>query len=149
MDFISQNVGWVVGWFGYAARTSNGEATWTLQNISTPEVILLGLSVLSETEAYRVGIHQAPTSETASLYHTVDAGTTWTRSFLPADFLNNIFAAQSGNIWTSGYDGTVLHKAGASSTLQLVSAVSRKSHKAAGKFDINLPAHRHAWSGMP
>ncbi len=58
---------------------------------------------------------------------------------LPTDFLNNVFAAQSGNIWTSGYDGTVLHKAGASSTLQLVSAVSRKSHKAAGTFDINLP----------
>ncbi len=68
----------------------------------------------------------------------MDAGT-WTRSFLPTDFLNNVFAAQSGNIWTSGYDGTVLHKAGASSTLQLVSAVSRKSHKTVGTFDINLP----------
>jgi len=33
----------------------------------------------------------------------------------------------------------VLRKTGASSTLQLVSAVSRKSHKAAGTFDINLP----------
>jgi len=139
MDFISQNVGWVVGWYGYAARTSNGGVTWTLQNISTPDEILLGLSALSETEAYAVGIHQAPTSETASLYHTVDAGATWTRSFLPTDFLNNVFAAQSGHIWTSGYDGTVLHKAGASSTLQLVSALSRKSHKTAGAFDIALP----------
>jgi hypothetical protein len=139
MDFISQNVGWVVGWYGYAARTSNGGATWTLQNISTPDEILLGLSVLSETEAYAVGVRQQPTTETASLYHTVDGGTTWTRSFLPADFLNNVFAAPSGNIWTSGFDGTVLFKAGSSSTLQLVSAVSRKSHKAAGTFDINLP----------
>ena len=95
--------------------------------------------MLSETEAYAVGIHQAPTNETASLYHTVDAGTTWTRSFLPADFLNNVFAAQSGNIWSSGYNGAVLHKAGASSTLQLVSAVSRKSHNAAGTFEISLP----------
>lgn len=139
MDFISQNVGWVVGWFGYAARTSNGGATWTLQNISTPDEILLGLSVLSETEAYAVGVRQQPTSESASLYHTVDGGTTWTRSFLPADFLNNVFAAPSGNIWTSGYDGTVLFKAGSSSTLQLVSAVSRKTHRTAGTFDISLP----------
>ena len=139
MDFISQNVGWVVGWYGYAARTSNGGATWTLQNVSTPEEILLGLSVLSETEAYAVGVHQQPTSETASLYHTVDAGTTWTRSFLPADFLNNVFAAPSGNIWTSGFDGTVLHKAGSSSTLQLISAVSRKTQRRAGTFDVNLP----------
>jgi len=42
--------------------------------------------VLSETEAYAVGIHQAPTNETASLYHTVDAGTTWTRSFFRLTF---------------------------------------------------------------
>jgi len=55
IDFISQNVGWVVGWYGYAARTSNGGATWTLQNIATQEEILLGLSVLSETEAYSPG----------------------------------------------------------------------------------------------
>ena len=139
MDFISQNVGWVVGWYGYAARTSNGGATWTLQNISTPDEILLGLSVLSEMEAYAVGVRQQPTSESASLYHTTDGGTTWTRSFLPADFLNNVFATPSGNIWTSGFNGTVLHKAGSSSTLQLVSAASRKSHKTAGTFDIPLP----------
>ncbi len=139
MDFISQKVGWVVGWFGYAAKTSNGGATWTLQNISVPEEILLGLSVLSETEAYAVGVHQQPTSESASLYHTANGGTTWTRSFLPADFLNNVFAAPSGNIWTSGYDGTILHKAGSASTLQLVSAVSRKTHRNAGDFDVSLP----------
>ena len=139
MHFISQNVGWAVGWFGYAARTTDGGASWTLQNISTQEEILLGLDVLSESEAYAVGIHQAPTTETASLYHTVDSGVTWTRSFLPADFLNNVFASNSGNIWTSGYDGTVLHKAGATSTLQLLSAVSRKSHRTSGTFDVNLP----------
>jgi photosystem II stability/assembly factor-like uncharacterized protein len=139
MHFISQNVGWAVGWFGYAARTADGGATWTLQNISTQEEILLGLDVLSESEAYAVGIHQAPTTETASLYHTVDSGVTWTRSFLPADFLNNVFASNSGNIWTSGYDGTVLHKAGATSALQLLSAASRKSHRTSGTFDVNLP----------
>jgi len=33
----------------------------------------------------------------------------------------------------------VLHKAGASSTLQLVSPISRKTHNAAGTFDIDLP----------
>lgn len=139
MDFISTNVGWAVGWYGYAARTADGGVTWKLQNISTDQEILLGLNVLSETEAYAVGIHQAPTSETASLYHTIDGGTTWTREFLPADFLNNVFATASGNIWTSGYDGTVLHKAGTAATLQLVSAVSRRSHRTAGTFDVSLP----------
>ena len=138
-QFINQNVGWAVGWFGYAARTSNGGVTWTLQNISDQGEIILGLHVLSETEAYAVGIHQAPTSETASLFHTVNSGTTWTREFLPADYLNNVFASNSGNIWTSGYDGTVLHKAGTTATLQLLSAVSRKSHRTSGTFDVSLP----------
>ena len=139
IDFASQNVGWAVGWFGYAARTSNGGVNWTLQNISSPEEILLGLRAVSETEAYAVGIHQQPTSETASVFHTVDSGATWTREFLPADYLNNIFASSSGDLWASGYDGTVLHKAGAGSTLQLVSAVSRKTHRTAGIFDVSLP----------
>ena len=59
IDFASQNVGWAVGWFGYAARTSNGGVNWTLQNISSPEEIFLGLRAVSETEAYAVGIHRA------------------------------------------------------------------------------------------
>ena len=139
MDFVSQNVGWAVGWFGYAARTSNGGVNWTLQNISSPEEILLGSRAVSETEAYAVGIHQRRRVRRPVFIHTVDSGTTWTREFLPADFLNNVFASSSGNLWTSGYDGTVLHKAGASSTLQLVSAVSRKTHRTAGTFDVSLP----------
>jgi photosystem II stability/assembly factor-like uncharacterized protein len=138
-QFINQNVGWAVGWFGYAARTTNAGVSWTLQNIADQGEIILGLRVLSETEAYAVGVHQAPTNETASVFHTVDSGTTWTKELLPADFLNNVFVSASGNIWSSGYDGAVLHKGGSSSTLQLVTAVSRKNHKAAGTFDINLP----------
>src|SRR4029079_15018721 len=84
-------------------------------------------------------IHQQPTSETASVFHTVDSGATWTREFLPADYLNNIFASSSGNLWASGYDGKVLHKAGAGSTLPLVSALSRETPRSAGMFDVNLP----------
>ena len=139
MDFISQNVGYVVGWYGYAAKTTDGGATWKLQNISTPQEILLGLSVVSETEAYAIGVNNTPPFETASLYHTVNGGATWTRSFTPVEYLNNVFASQSGDIWTSGYDGTVLKMGGSSSTLQLLSAVSRQNHRAAGTFDISLP----------
>ncbi|MDQ3197831.1 MAG: YCF48-related protein [Verrucomicrobiota bacterium] len=139
MEFASQNVGWAVGWFGYAAKTSNGGATWQLQNVSSADEILLGISVLSETEAYVVGVHTQPTTETASLYHTVNGGTNWTRSFLPADFLNNVFASPTGNIWTSGYAGTVLHMGAGQGMFQLASAVSRQSHRTAGNFDINLP----------
>ncbi len=140
IDFINQNVGWAVGWYGYAARTVDGGLTWTLQNIATQEEIILGLHVLSESEAFAVGIHTAPSSDPASLYHTTDAGATWAKEFLPAEYsLSSVFARPSGNVWTSGYDGTVLHKGGTAGTLQLVSAVSRKTHRTAGTFDVNLP----------
>lgn len=139
MDFVSQNVGWAVGWFGYAARTGDGGVTWQLQNISTADEILLGVSALSESEAYAIGIHKAPTTETASLYHTVNSGGTWTRSFVPADFLNNVYATSTNNIWTSGYAGAVLHMGSGQGSFQLLSTVSRQRHRNAGSFDINLP----------
>ena len=137
MDFINQNVGWVVGWYGYAAHTTNAGVTWQLQNIATQSDVILGLHVLSESEVYAVG---APSGGSPSLYHTMDAGVTWTKSPLPNQYsLSGIFATASGNVWASGYDGAVLHKSGTVGTLQLVSAVSRKTQRRAGTFDVNLP----------
>ena len=145
VDFISANVGWAVGWYGYAVRTADGGVSWQVQNIATTDDIILGLSVLSETEAYAVGIRQAPTSDPASVYHTTNAGATWTKSFVPGvGFLNNIFALSSGNLWTSGYNGAVLHQGGTTGTLQLLSAVSRMNHRSAGAFDVDLPLSGNA-----
>ena len=110
IDFINQNVGWAVGWYGYAAHTTNGGITWQFQNIATINDEILGLHVVSETQVYAVG---APSGGSPSLYHTTDAGATWTKSPLPNQYsLSGIFATASGNIWTSGYDGAVLHKSG-------------------------------------
>jgi photosystem II stability/assembly factor-like uncharacterized protein len=137
IDFINQNVGWAVGWFGYAARTTDGGVTWKLQTIATQDDVILGLHVLSETEAYAVG---APSGGSPSEYHTTNSGATWTRTALPAQYsLSAIFATATGNVWTAGYDGVVLHKNGSGAGLQLTSAVSRKSHRSAGTFDVNLP----------
>jgi photosystem II stability/assembly factor-like uncharacterized protein len=137
MDFINQNVGWVVGWYGYAAHTTNAGVTWQLQTIATINDVILGLYVLSESEVYAVG---APSGGSPSLYHTTDAGATWTKTPLANDYsLSAVFATPTGNVWTSGFDGAVLHKAGTASSFQLLSAVSRKIHRRAGTFDVNLP----------
>jgi photosystem II stability/assembly factor-like uncharacterized protein len=137
VDFINQNVGWAVGWFGYAARTSDGGVHWQLQNIATQNDVILGLHVLSETEAWAVG---APSGGSPSAYHTTNAGVTWTKTPLAAQYsLSAIFGTATGNVWAAGFDGVVLHRAGAGTTLQLLSAVSRKTHGAAGAFDVNLP----------
>jgi photosystem II stability/assembly factor-like uncharacterized protein len=137
LDFVDQNVGWAVGWYGYAAHTTDGGVTWKLQNIATQSDQILGLYVLTTTEVYAVG---APSGGSPSLYHTTDAGATWTKTPLANQYsLSSVFATASANVWTSGYDGAVLHKSGATATLQLLSAVSRKSHRTAGTFDVNLP----------
>ncbi len=137
IDFINQNVGWAVGWFGYAARTTDGGVSWKLQNIATQNDVILGLHVLSETEAWAVG---APSGGSPSSYHTTDAGTTWSKTSLPAQYsLSAIFGTASGNVWAAGFDGVILHKTGNTSALQLLGAASRKTHRNAGTFDINLP----------
>ncbi|MBA3726991.1 MAG: hypothetical protein H0W86_11200, partial [Armatimonadetes bacterium] len=140
MDFVNQNVGWVVGWDGYAARTTNGGISWTILTIDTPDETILGLHAVSETEAYAVGVHRQPSAETAAVFHTTNSGATWTKTFIPAISLSGVFGTPAGNAWVSGYDGAVFHKAGASTgTLQLTSAVSRKTQRNAGTFDVNLP----------
>jgi photosystem II stability/assembly factor-like uncharacterized protein len=107
IDFIDQRVGWAVGWFGYAARTTDGGKTWKLQRIATQNDQILGLHVVSTTEAFAVG---APSGGRPSLYHTVDGGTTWTKNKLPAQYsMSAVFASSTGNVWTAGFAGVVLH----------------------------------------
>lgn len=137
IDFVNTTVGWVVGWYGYAAHTTDGGITWQLQTIATQDDVILGLHVLSVTEAFAVG---APSGGSPSEYHTTDAGATWTKSPLPNQYsMSSVFATASGNVWSSGFDGAVLHQGGAATSLQLLSAVSRKTHRTAGTFDVNLP----------
>ena len=108
IDFINANVGWAVGWDGYAAHTTDGGNTWQLQNIAPSTHVILGLHVSSEMEAFAVGASSVGGS--GSFYHTNNAGATWDNFSLPSQYsLSSIFATPSRNLWTSGYDGTVLH----------------------------------------
>jgi photosystem II stability/assembly factor-like uncharacterized protein len=108
IDFINANVGWAVGWDGYAAHTTDGGNTWQLQNIAPSTHVILGLHVSSEMEAFAVGASSVGGS--GSFYHTNDAGATWDNFSLPSQYsLSSIFATPSRKLWTSGFDGTVLH----------------------------------------
>jgi photosystem II stability/assembly factor-like uncharacterized protein len=108
IDFINDNVGWAVGWDGYAAHTTDSGNTWQLQNIAPSTHVILGLHVSSEMEAFAVGASSVGGS--GSFYHTNNAGATWENFSLPSQYsLSSIFATPSRNLWTSGYDGTVLY----------------------------------------
>ncbi|MEO7723549.1 MAG: hypothetical protein ABIU29_02505, partial [Chthoniobacterales bacterium] len=59
----------------------------------------------------------APSGGSPSEYHTTDAGATWTKSPLPNQYsMSSIFATSSGNVWSSGFDGAVLHQGGGATT---------------------------------
>ncbi|HYY35804.1 MAG TPA: hypothetical protein VE867_05485 [Candidatus Binatia bacterium] len=63
-------------------RQSSPPQTWQLQNIGDNEVRLLGLHVVSPSEAYSVGTINNNSSTV--LYRTIDGGATW-QSFPIAD----------------------------------------------------------------
>ncbi len=133
VKFITRDVGYVVGERVHESqnlyRTTDGGASWTQLSLAA-----------GRTVDFVGADHGWVVNGGGPGYRTTDGGTTWTISPLPTEFsLEAVFATTTGNIWTSGFDGIVLHKAGAGSTLQLVSAVSRRSHRNAGTFDIPLP----------
>ena len=151
IDFIDQNIGWAVGWFGYAAHTTDGGINWQLQNIATINDQILGLNVVSSTQALAVG---APSGGSPSLYQTTNAGATWTKSPLANQYsLSSIFALPSGNTWTSGDDGAVLHKSGTVGTGipcgDLVSFQVRCKHNVGGdKLQAKLTLTNTSHSGQ-
>ena len=122
-----QNVGWVVGWYGYAAHTTNARVTGRQNHRTQADAILDCMSELIGSLCRR-----APSAGSPSLYHTTDAGVTWIKSPLPNQYsLSGIFSTASGNVWASGYDTAVLHKTGnATGTLQLAPAARQEpSHR--------------------
>ena len=151
IDFIDQNIGWAVGWFGYAAHTTDGGINWQLQNIATINDQILGLNAVSSTQALAVG---APSGGSPSLYQTTNAGATWTKTPLPNQYsLSSIFALPSGNTWTSGYDRRgAMHKSGTVGTgipcEDLLSFQARcKSGGGGHKLQASLPSPTRATLG--
>ena len=111
VDFINQNDGWIVGWDGYVVHTTNGGLTWQLQNVGNNEVRLLGLHVVSPSEAHLIG--NINNNSSAVLYRTTDSGATW-QNFPVVDQggMTGVWARPATNsIWVSGYAGSVFRNA--------------------------------------
>ena len=110
IDFVNENEGWAVGWYGYAAHTIDGGRSWQLQNITSGQVVMFGLHTISPTTAFVVGVGSGSDFTPPTLYHTNDAGETWTSQVLPAQYSQNaVFALTAGKVWTAGFDGVILH----------------------------------------
>ncbi len=112
MEFANAQVGWAVGWYGYVAKTTNGGASWSLQDLGTADDDLFDLDVVSPTEAWTIGREEG--SFRGFVRHTTNGGTTWEKQVIDSNpYLPvTVSATQAGSVWTGGYNGRIWHHPG-------------------------------------
>ncbi len=60
---------WTVGWYGWAGKTTDGGATWLIQQI-TPDKTLYGITFYDTLQGWACG-------DIGTIVHTTDGGITW------------------------------------------------------------------------
>jgi photosystem II stability/assembly factor-like uncharacterized protein len=120
MRFTDAQNGWVGGYFGHVAKTTDGGVTWTM--VSPPGATLAyavsDIEVISPLEAYVVGTpnNQSPATRPVRVWRTTAAGATWTLeghsimhpddpSFTSATGLEVVLGVGT---WTFGFGGFVV-----------------------------------------
>ncbi|CAG0952871.1 Ycf48-like protein [Phycisphaerales bacterium] len=119
IDFCDANNGWVVGWYGSLAKSTNGGASWVPQMQPQNETFF-DVSVLSSSEAWVIGYDN---SSYGYFYkRTTNGGTTWTRTNLAyEESLTEMFVRPSGRAWFAGGIGKIVVKPAPPLTLTLPS----------------------------
>jgi hypothetical protein len=74
IDFINENIGFVVGAGGLVLKTTNGGTTWTATYPTTND--LHAVTFVSSTEAWAVGAN-------GTILHTINAGDSWSHFTSP------------------------------------------------------------------
>lgn len=79
LDFVTELIGYAVGWNGAVLKTTNGGTSWTNVGPGTSESTnFTEVSFPTSTIGYVVGRYTA-NAEPGRLYKTTDAGATWTK----------------------------------------------------------------------
>ena len=116
VDFASPLVGWAGSLGGWIARSADGGLTWTRQALP-----VVGYNThLDSIQAISVNECWAASSDNGRVFHTTNAGTTWTELLTPFhdayDGYTGIAATASGEVWVAGYRGVVSHFANVAGT---------------------------------
>jgi hypothetical protein len=113
MKFASASVGWVIGWDGYVAKSTNGGASWQFQNFGQPNLTALGMDVISTSEVWVTG-RDPEHGDQSFVAHTTNGGATWTHEHVQAFpyIMSEVDAAAGGSVWVGGYAGRVLKQQG-------------------------------------
>ncbi len=92
------------------ARSTNGGLTWTRQTLPGVSV---GTTHLDSIHAISVNECWAASTDNGRVFHTTNAGATWTELVTPFhddyDGYTGIAATASGEVWVAGYRGAVSH----------------------------------------
>ena len=104
----TEAVGYIVGWYGYAARSSDGGETWTLLPTPNPDDRLSDLYLLGPNNVW------ASTYDDR-VYHSTNGGMSWDVMEIqsaPLSFgsFSGIVASTDGRAWTAGFMGHIYAK---------------------------------------
>ncbi|HEX2786908.1 MAG TPA: YCF48-related protein [Ignavibacteria bacterium] len=99
IDFINENTGWICGYRGYIAKTTDGGETWTVQR-DTGGQGLYTICFINPNIGFASG-------DNGSVVSTSDGGTTWTETNLPASRYSKIEFINQNTGWMVGSHGVV------------------------------------------
>lgn len=101
VDFVDQNLGWVVGADGLILHTMNGGRTWQIQHAPTEEA-LESVAFADAKNGYIVG-------QRGTILHTTDGGKTWYIQESGTDSnLTKVVTVSPKIAWVVGQNGVVL-----------------------------------------
>ena len=108
MDFFDANIGYAVGWWGYAVRSDDAGATW--QALPTPN----GSDQL--TDIFLLGPDELWVSTNSGVaYYSATGGQNWAVLEIGSAGSGNfatIAATPGGDAWTAGFQGYIEHFTG-------------------------------------
>lgn len=78
MDFVNENIGWVVGTLGYIWKTEDGGQSWQGQRSGTTKT-LWAVDVVNEIEGWIVG-------DNGSILHTTTGGTSYVEDDITSEY---------------------------------------------------------------
>jgi photosystem II stability/assembly factor-like uncharacterized protein len=106
LSFGTDSVGYVVGWDGYIAKTTNGAASWTRIGPNLPGTVYLGVFASGPNEVWICGAQSG--GGAAVVRRSLDGGQTWRIWSLPGQYTTPYrMLKTAGFMYVCGYAGSV------------------------------------------
>jgi photosystem II stability/assembly factor-like uncharacterized protein len=108
MDFFDESIGYAVGWWGQAFRSSDGGITWEILPTPSTNDNFTDIHLLGANELW------VSTSSDAA-YYSATGGQSWSVMNINSEGFGSftaIVAVQGGDAWTVGFQGYIEHFTG-------------------------------------